>query len=253
MRRLPTVLGLALLVLALLAAPASAVNPVLDPEDDADVAAALAEATEVQDVCYGYVLTVSDFDTGEWGGTYAASSGGEGVPASSAGDCRGGVVELVASLVYESSYSEAEDSASWQLDSTLGELTISDVEDAGLSADSLLDDDRSATTLLNAVLSLPQLATEQAGLNPVVLEPNASPLPEGARPDDSPGSDWLRENGALLALSVAAVLAGLVALVASRPRGRTRSPRFTTFGPPPTGSARPGPPPSSRPTDPWRS
>ena len=252
------VLVLPVLVLVVLAGPASAANPVLDPEDDADVAAALAEATEVQGVCYGYVLTVSDFDTGEWGGTYAASSGGEGVPASSAGDCPGGVVELVASMVYQSSFSEAEDSASWQLDSTLGELTIADIENAGLSAEALLDDDRSATTLLNAVLSLPQLATEQAGLDPVVLEPNASPLPEGARPDDSPGSDWLRENGPLLALSVAALLTGLLALVASGPRRRTRAPRVTTFGPPPTGPARPGPArpgpaPSSRPTDPWRS
>lgn len=253
MRRLAAVLGLALLVLVTLAAPALAANPVLDPEDDADVAAALAEATEVQDVCYGYRLTVSDFDTGEWGGTYAASSGGEGVPASQADGCDGGVVELVASIVYESSFSEAEDSASWRLDSTLPELTISDVEDVGPSADQLLDDDGSATALLNAVLSLPRLASEQAGLAPVVLEPHTSPLPEGARPDDSPGSDWLRENGALLALSVAAVLAGLVALAASRPRGRGRTgpPRFTSFGPSPQGPAGHAPP--SRPTDPWRS
>ena len=69
-----SVAALALLGPLLIAAPASAANPVLDPEDDAEVAAALAEATEVQDICYGYVLAVDDNDTGEWGGTYAASA-----------------------------------------------------------------------------------------------------------------------------------------------------------------------------------
>ena len=247
--------GVAVLALApvlLLASPASAANPVLDPEDDADVAAALAEATEVQGVCYGYVLTVSDGDTGEWGGTYAASSGGPGVPASSAPDCDGDVVELVASITYTSSYSEAEDSASWDLVSSVPELTISDVEDQGVSADGLLDDGGSATTLLNAVLSLPRLAAEQAGVEPVVLQPNASALPAGARPTGTPGSDWLRENLVLLGLCVAAVLAGLVAFTASRPRGRRSGPRFTSFGPPPTGRAGRAPPSPSRPTDPWR-
>ena len=59
-----TALAAALLGPLLLAAPASAANPVFDPEDDAEVAEALAEATEVQDVCYGYVLAVDDGDTG---------------------------------------------------------------------------------------------------------------------------------------------------------------------------------------------
>ena len=123
-----------------LAAPAAAANPVLDPEDDAEVAAALAEATEVQDVCYGYVLAVDDGDTGEWGGTYAASSGGEGVRAAEADGCDDGVVELVARITYTSDFSEAEDSASWDLVSDVPGLTISDVEDQGLSAGDLLDD-----------------------------------------------------------------------------------------------------------------
>jgi hypothetical protein len=232
----------ALLAPLLLAAPASAANPVLDPEDDAEVAAALAEATEVQGVCYGYVLAVDDGDTGEWGGTYAASSGGEGVRAAEAGGCRNGVVELVARITYTSDFSEAEDSASWQLVSDIGSLTISDVEDQGLSAGDLLDDGASAATLQNAVLSLPRLAAERAGLQPVVLEPNASPLPEGAQPTGTPGSDWLREHLVLLALSVGAVLAGLVALVAAFPRGRGRRP--VPAGPP---ASRP----TSRPRDPW--
>lgn len=214
----------ALLAPLLLAAPAAAANPVLDPEDDAEVAAALAQATEVQDVCYGYVLSVDDGDTGEWGGTYAASSAGEGVRATEGDGCRDGVVELVARITYTSDFSEAEDSASWDLLSDVPGLSIADVEDQGLSPGDLLDDGASAATLQNAVLSLPRLAAEQAGLQPVVLEPNASPLPEGAEPTGSPGSDWLREHLVLLALSVGAVLAGLVALVAAFPRGRGRRP-----------------------------
>jgi hypothetical protein len=228
----------ALLAPLLLAAPASAANPVLDPADDAEVAAALAEATEVQDVCYGYVLAVDDGDTGEWGGTYATSSAGEGVRAGDADDCRNGVVELVARMTYTSDFSEAEDSASWDLLTDVPGLSIADVEDQGLSSGDLLDDGSSATTLLNAVLSLPRLTAEVADVQPVVLTPNASPLPEGARPTGTPGSDWLRENLVLLAVSAGAVLAGLVALVAAFPRGRGR--------PVPARSA-----PRPRPHDPW--
>jgi hypothetical protein len=234
--------GAVLLVPLLLAPPASAANPVLDPEDDAEVAQALAEATEVQDVCYGYVLAVDDGDTGEWGGTYAASSAGEGVRATEADGCRNGVVELVARITYTSDFSEAEDSASWELVSDVPGLSIGDVEDQGLSSGDLLDDGASAATLQNAVLSLPRLGAERAGLQPVVLEPNASPLPEGARPTGTPGSDWLRENLVLLALSIGAVLAGLVALVAAFPRGRRGRP--VAAGPRPTS-------PTSRPRDPW--
>ena len=253
------VLAAALCGVLLPAAPASAANPVLDPEDDADLAAALAEASEVQDVCYGYVLSVTDADTGEWGGTYAASSAGPDVPASQAPGCAE-VVELVARIDYTSSFSEAEDSASWDLVSTLPELSIGDVEALGLSSGELLDDDRSATTLLNAVQSLPRLAAEQAGRPPVVLEPNTAPLPEDARPTGTPGSDWLRENLALLGLSVAAIAAGLLAFAASGPRDRSRPPRSRSPRSRPARSRPPRvprlgpPPPSGRPHDhPWSS
>lgn len=217
--------------------PAWAENPVLDAEGDADVASALAEAQQVQGVCYGYVLDVSDADTGQYSGTYASSSAGAGQAASTATDCPRGSVEVQASITYTSSYSEAEDSAGWQVVSTVGGgITIEDVERVtGTSASDLLDDGRSETTLLNAVLSLPVLASERAGLPPVVLQENTEALPDDARATDTPGSDWLRQNGALLGLCVAAVLAGLVAFLASR-RATPRTPRppgaQRTFGPP---------------------
>ena len=245
-RRGALVLVVAAAVLAL-AAPAHAENPVFDPEDDADLAASLAQATEVQGVCYGYVLGVTDADTGQWGGTYSASNAGPGVPATSASGCERGVVELVARIDYTSSFSEAEDSASWRLVSSVPELSIADVEDLGLSSGDLLDDSRSATTLLNAVQALPRLASEQAGLPPVVLEPNTAPLPQGAEPTGTPGSDWLRENGVLLVVCVAAIGGGLLLLAASR-RDRSRPPRFTRLGPPP----RPSTPGPQAGPDPWR-
>lgn len=212
MRRLLAAVGLGLV---LLAAPASAENPVLDAEGDVDLAASLAEATEVQGVCYGYELFVSDQDTGQWGGTYAASSQGVGQRALPGPECAD-AVELRAQISYTSSFSEAEDSAGWTLTSTLPSLTIDDLEDLGLSAGDLLDDGRSETTLLNAVQALPRLAAEQAGLPPVVLEPNTEALPSDAVPTNTPGSDWLRQNGALLGFCVLLVLAGVVMLLLSR-------------------------------------
>jgi hypothetical protein len=170
-------------------------------------------------------------------------------------------VELRASITYTSEWSEAEDSASWQVASTLPEVGTDDVEDLGLSSGDLLDDGRSGTTLISAVLALPRIASEQAGIAPVVLEPNPSPLPEGARPTASPGSDWLRENLALLAVCVFAVGSGVVAFAAASTagtrgsRGRTgprRPPRIRSFGPPPDPRPAPGSP-HGPPHDPWRS
>ena len=121
------VLQTALLAVLLSAGPAAAENPVLDAEGDTDLATALAEARDVQGVCYGYLLSVSDADTGQFSGTYAASSSGAGQAASAATDCPGGTVELTARISYTSSFSEAEDSAEWSLLSTVGDLSIADV------------------------------------------------------------------------------------------------------------------------------
>jgi hypothetical protein len=207
--------GLTAASLVLLAGPAWAENPVLDADGDADVAASLAEATEVQGVCYGYELFVSDQDTGQWGGTYSASSLGVGQRAVPGPGCSD-AVELRAQISYTSAFSEAEDSAAWTLTSTLPSLSIDDVERMGLSAGDLLDDGGSEQVLLNAVLALPRLAAEQAGKPPVVLEPNTAALPSDARPTNTPGSDWLRENAAALGFCVLLVVAGVVMLLLSR-------------------------------------
>ena len=211
----------------LTAAPAAAENPVLDAEGDADVAEALEEPARLHELCYGYELAVADSDTGVYGGTFTSSNLGAGIPVIDSPQCAG-VVLLRADIAYASNFSEQEDSASWQLISSVPEVTIRDVERRlGVSAGDLLDDGKSERVLLNAVLALPSLVSEQTDRPPVVLEPNTEPLPADARPTGTPGSDWLRENGLLLGLCVLLVLAGLAMLVTSRrpaPHPLQRSP-----------------------------
>jgi hypothetical protein len=246
-RRL-AVLPAALVGVVLVAGPGAAANPVLDPATDGEVAAALAEARDVQGVCYGYVLDVSDFGTGEFAGTFAASSAGPGRRVSSGPACPEGTVELQASITYTSELSEAEDSASWSLLSTVGGgLTMADVEQAsGSSTGDLLDDGRSETALLNAVLALPGLVSERTGVPPLTLDPNTEPLPSDARATGTPGSDWLRENGLQLGLFTLLLLGGVVALVASFRRGKgasSRPPGRHGPYPPPGQYGQPGPHP----------
>jgi hypothetical protein len=237
----------------LTAAPAAAAtNPVLDIEGDTDLAASLREATEVQGVCYGYTLEVDDFDTGAFDGSFAASSAGPGRVAAAGTGCPRGVVQLRARITYTSSASEAEDTASWSLQSTLPALTISDVEQiTGTSASGLLDDAKSEDVLLNAVLSLPGLASEQAGVPPLVLDPAGEAAPADARATGTPGSDWTRENGSALVLCGLALLGAVVAFVLSRRRpAQTVRP-----GTPPSdltpGWPRPGGDPNPTTTHPW--
>lgn len=198
MRRLAALL-LAMLALVLVAGPAAAENPVLDPEDDAEIVDALAEATALQEVCYGYVLDVRDGTGSGFGGTYGATSSGIGDTIQPATCPRGSVV-LYATLTYTSESSEAQDSASWSVDSTLGGPSTVDLAQQGLSAEDLTDDAKAATTLRNAVLALPGLTAAQQGLPPVVAQPNTAPLPPDAGATGSPGSDWVRESTGLLVL-----------------------------------------------------
>ena len=203
-----------MLLLLLTAAPAAAENPVLDPEDDAELVSTLAEATAVHDVCYGYVLQVNDNDTGIYEGTYVVTNAGVGVEPNPA-DCGRGSVLLTASLTYVSELSESEDSAGWRVSSSLGGPTTSDLEAQRLSAADLTDDGKAPTTLRNAVLALPSLTAAQHALPPLVLTPNTEPLPPDATATGSPGSDWVRQSTGLIVLCVLVALTGLAVLASS--------------------------------------
>lgn len=206
--RVLRVAGAVLLGLAVAtAAPAAAENPVYDAETAADIAAAFAEATEVQGVCYGVVLDVSD-PSGQWGGMYVVTSRGVDAPLSPTG-CKG-VVELRASIAYASEYSEDADTAGWFVESSFGGVSAADLERNDLRASDLLDDGRSEETLLNAALALPRLTAEvDRAVPPIVLTPATASPPADARPTGSPGNDQLREHRALLAVLGLAALGGL--------------------------------------------
>lgn len=63
--------------------------------------------------------------------------------------------------------------------------------------------------LFNATLALP-LLTAEAGVAPAITaEPDAQPVAPGDMPTGRSGSDWLRQNGEVLALGGFVAAAGL--------------------------------------------
>ena len=197
--------GAVLVALAIAtAAPAAAENPVYDADTAADMAAGLAEATEVQGVCYSVVLQVSD-PSGQWHGVYVVSSAGVDLPPPPTG-CKG-LVQLRAFLEYVPEYSEGADTASWVVESSFGGVSTADLERNGLSATKLLDDAESEQVLLNATLALPRLTAEvDKAVPPIVLTPATASPPSDARATDRPGSDRLRQHRSSL------IVLGLIAL-----------------------------------------
>ncbi len=197
---------------ALLGAPGpAAATPVLVQEDADELAQALAEATEVQGVCYGWRVTVID-NSGAEGGIDEGSSFGPDRGVASEPCER--VVELVASVLYTSELSEAEDSASWSIEARgLGEPPkLAELADLGYTADRLLDEDND-TALVNAVGALPGLVADHGEARAVPFEPERQAPDAAGRPTNRPGSDFLRENGTTLGVLVLITLAGLFWLV----------------------------------------
>lgn len=231
-------------VLALLAALAlapAAHARVLTEEDANELANALAEATAAQGICYGWRVQVSD-PTGAEDGLDAGSNFGPGKPLDLARpECRG-YAELVAGVVYTRESSDAEDSASWDVESDLGDPpTIDEIEDLGYDTGDLLGDDNDVA-IINAVGALPQLAADHGNAAPVPFEPAARDPGTGGEPTGDPGSDLVRERGTLLGLCLLMTLGGLVWLwvlrrdAARRRRRRQqqrppRPPRTTTTAP----------------------
>lgn len=217
---------LVLLVLLLLAVPARADNdPVLDVTTRQQLAAELAEATEVQSVCYGYELSVLDGDDDgiDWSGMWAVSNLGENVSLSSTAECARRV-ELHVAIEYTSEWSENEDNASWEIQSTLAGVSTAQLKRLALNPDDLLDDGKSETTLLNAVLALPVLVADAGLAPPVVQDPSDLPsAPADAQATGRPGSDWWRENGATFWVLVGLVLLAALWMSTTTPTGHRRA------------------------------
>ncbi|MGH9040329.1 MAG: hypothetical protein ACRDZ3_08865 [Acidimicrobiia bacterium] len=183
------------------AGPAGAL-PILEPGDADELAQALAEATEEQDICYGWEVLVEDYGSGA-GGTDAGSSLGVDMLPSEPVCARSIVFE--ARIVYTSESSEAADSATMSVRSDPpGMVSTADIRRTGVSEGALLGNDDDLV-LANAVLALPALAAEGGFAPPVTLEANEAPLPAGDGATGTPGSDWLRKYGG--ALGAAALVA----------------------------------------------
>jgi hypothetical protein len=213
--------AMALVAVVALATPAVATDPVLDGDTAADIVASLAEATEAQDVCYGWTLYVEDQDGGGgWGGTYTGTGAGVDTQIDRA-TCPRWVV-LDATLIYTPSTSEAEDRAFWSIASGgIVGPTAADLEDLGLRAKDLVKDSKAEQTFANAVLALPVLTADRGGATPIVLPTDASPAPADSRATDHPGSDRLRDHlGVVIALTVLIVVCLVWAAAAQWPSFR---------------------------------
>lgn len=201
--------GAAAYVLVGGALPAGAL-PVLEEADATELAQALAEATEDQDVCYGWDVTVYDYG-GSGDGRDQGSSLGVGKAAedpANAAECARWVV-FEATLAYTSASSESEDSASFSVSSNVvGAPTSADLRDNGISEGALLgnNDDQ---TVANATLLLPALMAEKGLAAPISLEANTQALPAGDKATGTPGSDWLRKYGAAVAFAAVLLVGGL--------------------------------------------
>jgi hypothetical protein len=60
-----------------------------------------------------------------------------------------------------------------------------------------------------ATLLLPALMAEKGLAEPIRLEANTQALPAGDKATGTPGSDWLRQYGAVLAVAVITLVGGL--------------------------------------------
>lgn len=228
--------------LLLLTAPAAAADVVFDPADAAELAAELAEATEAQDVCYGWTVRIDDAAGVETGVSTGSSFGaGVSLQAPPARACST-LVEFVARITYTSAASESSDAAAFEVISTPAGPTTDDLAGLGLFDSGDLVGDEVDAAVARAVTALPQLAAEAGIAPPLVAEPEPRAAPGAGTLSDDPGSDYLRRAGGLLALG-AVLLIGGTAFGAHALMTARRAP--TTPPPDP-----PHPPPRREDTDP---
>lgn len=222
MSRLAACLAAGLLAVAALPAPAAA-SPVLDDADAVELAQALAEATAVQGVCYGWTVNLRD-DSGGPSGDDVGSSQGPDVALDRAA-CERWVL-LEGAIHYTAETSEFEDDAAVRISSNLTPApTMADLRQLGVTG-SLTDEDNDVV-LLNMVEALPLTVAGNGQAPYVEFETAQSPVAGQGEPTGTPGSDVVRQYWPLMVLCALAILAGVVMLVgglasiAARRRGAT--------------------------------
>jgi hypothetical protein len=195
---------LGLSALLVLAAPATATADVIfDPADADDLAATLAEATAAQGVCYGWDVHVNDQVSGD--SESVGSDRGAGTPVDTS-SCSEYVV-LDVYITWTSESSESEDSASYDVVSSPGGPSRSDMDGLGLDWDGLTGDDPDVV-IGNAVAALPLLAADKGMTDGIEAAPESGAAPADASLTDDPGSDWWRKNGGTLLWGLGLLLGG---------------------------------------------
>jgi hypothetical protein len=187
-------------------APAGAL-PILEEGDAVELANKLAEATEEQGVCYGWVVNVQD-DGGSLSGVDTGSSLG---PGRSPFDpsCAPYVV-FVADLHYTSETSEAADRATYSIESNLPGFEARGLDSLGISGSSLLGD-KDDLVVANATALLPGLVAEQGLAPPIPIEEApGTTIPDADRPTNTPGSDRLRTYWPAFTFAGLLLLGGVV-------------------------------------------
>jgi hypothetical protein len=198
-----------LLVVFLISATDTATAEILPPGSATELAADVGEAASVQGVCYGWVVTVDDQEnkrkTRETG-----SNLGAGVDARADRSHCPKYVVFLASMTYTSNGSEAEDSATFSVDSTVPNTPAAvDLHRIGITEGGLLGD-QDEETVVWAVSALPELTAEKAGVPHLTLEPDAQVPEAGDQPTGSPGSDNIRRYlGWIIVLVLVAVAAAV--------------------------------------------
>lgn len=192
--------------LAVIAAPVAQALPVLAEADAVELAQSLADATEAQGVCYGWVVSVIDGSGGASGDDVGSDRGAGQVV--DRGSCAKWV-QLRGVIEYTCGSCESEDSSQIQLMSNFsGAPTEADLEDLGFSGGDLTKDDND-TVLSNMVGALPLITASNGAAEPVpALDAAEAERPAaGDVPTGTPSTpDWLRDNW--LALAFFALLAG---------------------------------------------
>lgn len=203
--------------LLLLAAPATAsADVIFDPADADDLAATLAEATAAQDICYGWNVQVSDQSSSD--SESVGSDRGAGVAVDTTSCSKYVILDVY--ITWTSESSESEDSASYDVTSSAGGPTRSDLDGLELDWDGLTGEDPDVV-IGNAVAALPLLAADKDMGKAIEAAPESGAAPADASLTDDPGSDWWRNNNGTMLWGLGLLLAGGVFawwVFRSRPR-----------------------------------
>jgi hypothetical protein len=187
------------LLLGPAAAAAQEQISIMEPADQAELAQSLADAQAVQDVCYGFQVTLNGTPS-----DVGSSTSGPGRPLSP-GECERWAI-FTAAVEWTCDSCEAEDSARFDVESNLPDPpTRQDVVDLGYTESDLIGEEDDVT-LFEMAGALPLLVAQRGNAAPVPFEAPTD-VPAADRPEGSPGSDFLRTRWPVLLLCV-----GLIAL-----------------------------------------